>query len=1279
VRITDVRIDGFGVWTDLKVEALNDGLTVFYGANEAGKTTLMQFIRTIFYGFSPSRRVRYTPPVHGGRPGGSVTIVAPNGKFTVTRHATRIDANDSTGHLVVTADDGAVHGQLTLNHLMGGVDEHIYSNIFAIGLRELQELSALNDSAAADQIYKLTTGLDRVSIIDVMREMESSRERLLSPGEKTSKIIRLLQRKERLEREVEEHLQRGRRWTSLHAERTEIDGEIRELRSSSAELERQVRITDAAIQVRKPWQERGRIRKAIADLGEVKKLEDGAAEQLDRINAQLIKERQDVVNVKKTREELRAKALATPINAKILAQGSRIEAVQEHAEWIASLEHQIDRAKIDIQQIQEELKTKSGVKGVANDKAAHMPDIPRKKLLSLLGPARAVRQHSRRLREVKLELNSSREEAREFRQHLDEVLDETGTSDLKKSLLEAGDRVNLLRRRLQLDEQLDQLERNRREIDDQYLESLDGQLLSLPTLLALGLMFVLGAALLLSSIIFPMITNYFDVDRDIVKLLIMGVGGIVIMLVTAFMKYNFEHTAREELATTKRSLAQAERQVETILAERKEIDSQLPKVVGSIDGRLKDAETELEQLQAMVPVDDRRRSARDRLAEAKRFAGEASSNLREAKIRWKTALKALGLPEDFSPRSIRPMASLGEELYDLRRRLSVRREELEHRENELAGLVLRIEQVFADIGIEPASEGPQERLRQLVSLLHIERQNAAQRSELKKTDKRLRREQMKQSRELIRVNRRRREFLIASGAKDEDAFRLMVRRLATLRDLQKQLEVQDAAIRGVIGAIAEESAIGQVMTDFGEYKLEHRREQLLANIAEGAARLAHLNQRVGELVQEMKMLAEDRSLSKARLELAFIEKQLEKDIRRWQVLTATHILLEEVRKVYETNRQPVTLCAASKFLAKLTSEQYVRIWTPMGEDSLRIEDSQGNSLPLEVLSRGTRETVYMAIRLALSTMYAERGVILPIVLDDVLVNLDVKRVKAAVNVIRDFARTGHQVLMFTCHEHVMKLFRSAKVEIRTLPAHRDELPQKSEVDVETPAIPLLTSPEPISQVVLVNPANAASFTIVDHTPRSEPVKRRTYSDDELIRGVSDFEPTRMRKEPEVEINLDLFDQLSRPLLDEKIELAPVETASSRIDEIEYRLMEEEPVRPKASKRKKRREEKPIEIPLDYLPTLEEPEPEPDWRELLPRKTEPVLSHRAEWNEDLDLAPGFELPADWESSPNTQSAPAQEIELASDENSIRFASPPQSRRGFTWDEPERWWEDEKEVA
>ncbi|MFM7115962.1 MAG: ATP-binding protein, partial [Planctomycetota bacterium] len=53
MRISDLQVDGFGVWKGLSVDRLSPDITVFYGQNEAGKTTLMQFVRSMLFGFAP--------------------------------------------------------------------------------------------------------------------------------------------------------------------------------------------------------------------------------------------------------------------------------------------------------------------------------------------------------------------------------------------------------------------------------------------------------------------------------------------------------------------------------------------------------------------------------------------------------------------------------------------------------------------------------------------------------------------------------------------------------------------------------------------------------------------------------------------------------------------------------------------------------------------------------------------------------------------------------------------------------------------------------------------------------------------------------------------------------------------------------------------------------------------------------------------------------------------------------------------------------------------------
>jgi hypothetical protein len=49
------------------------------------------------------------------------------------------------------------------------------------------------------------------------------------------------------------------------------------------------------------------------------------------------------------------------------------------------------------------------------------------------------------------------------------------------------------------------------------------------------------------------------------------------------------------------------------------------------------------------------------------------------------------------------------------------------------------------------------------------------------------------------------------------------------------------------------------------------------------------------------------------------------------------------------------------------------------------------------------------------------------------VNFDTIRATSAAKVLRDFAALGHQVVMFTCHEHIMRMFDSIGVQVRVLP------------------------------------------------------------------------------------------------------------------------------------------------------------------------------------------------------------------------------------------------------
>ena len=106
-------------------------------------------------------------------------------------------------------------------------------------------------------------------------------------------------------------------------------------------------------------------------------------------------------------------------------------------------------------------------------------------------------------------------------------------------------------------------------------------------------------------------------------------------------------------------------------------------------------------------------------------------------------------------------------------------------------------------------------------------------------------------------------------------------------------------------------------------------------------------------------------------------------------------------------------------------------------------------------------------------------------MDDVLVNFDVTCAKAAVGLLRDFAEHGHQLLMFTCHEHVARMFRAAQVDVRTLPGNvlrADDTPLPEPEPEPAPIRQLMPEPVAVVAPVVVPPPVVPAPQIMQAQP-----------------------------------------------------------------------------------------------------------------------------------------------------------------------------------------------------
>ncbi|MEZ4330155.1 MAG: AAA family ATPase [Myxococcota bacterium] len=270
--------------------------------------------------------------------------------------------------------------------------------------------------------------------------------------------------------------------------------------------------------------------------------------------------------------------------------------------------------------------------------------------------------------------------------------------------------------------------------------------------------------------------------------------------------------------------------------------------------------------------------------------------------------------------------------------------------------------------------------------------------------------------------------------------------VAALR-LKRELErAQEQATR----AEAVRAALVEARDDLAEVerRLGARDETLrtLSAAAEGSdapdldrlvAAIAQLEARVQDRQEARLALAKSLSVERAQLQamdgnarIAELAEQAEsrlaavrKDVVRYAELRlARRILEQEVESFRRENQGPLLGCASGLFAA-LTGGAYPRVLSDAGEDGrvrLVAVNRTGRELAVEALSSGTRDQLFLALRLAALMTAQGRAESMPLVADDILIEFDDERTRATLGVLADVSRST-QVLLFSHHRHVADL------------------------------------------------------------------------------------------------------------------------------------------------------------------------------------------------------------------------------------------------------------------
>lgn len=235
MKIKELEIYGYGKWVEKQFTDVQQ-LQIYYGHNEAGKTTLMSFVHSILFGFptKQSSEPRYEPK-ESSRYGGKLVVEGtPYGEAAIER--VRGKAN---GDVTVTLENGVTGSDQLLETLLYGIDKKTYQTLFSFDLEGLQKMQKINQRQL--NRYFLSIGaLGNEQLLRVADKFEKQAYTLFKPTGTKPKINQKVQQVESKRKQLQKAKDKNEQYMAYYQQKTQLEQEIDDSKKSRSETEEKV-------------------------------------------------------------------------------------------------------------------------------------------------------------------------------------------------------------------------------------------------------------------------------------------------------------------------------------------------------------------------------------------------------------------------------------------------------------------------------------------------------------------------------------------------------------------------------------------------------------------------------------------------------------------------------------------------------------------------------------------------------------------------------------------------------------------------------------------------------------------------------------------------------------------------------------------------------------------------------------------------------------------------------------------------------------------------------
>lgn len=412
-------------------------------------------------------------------------------------------------------------------------------------------------------------------------------------------------------------------------------------------------------------------------------------------------------------------------------------------------------------------------------------------------------------------------------------------------------------------------------------------------------------------------------------------------------------------------------------------------------------------------------------------------DLRRWQGQWEQAVKPIGLGAGTRPVEANAVMEELKRLFDTLREAEVIEQRIAGIDRDAEAFRSNVAALAGAVGKELAGRPPDEAAGELQRRLTAGREANSKRQALEKQSGREQERLRKADAAVAQIERLLQAMCVEAGVRSVDELPEAERRSSLRRQLEAQLGREEERLVQLGGGSALEDFILEAAAADAD-GIAGDNACLKEEIGRLTAETSELDQRIGAERTELgRMDGGDKAALIAEAIQAVIGG-LERDVAHYARLRiAGRVLALAMERFREKNQGPIVRNAAELF-RRLTCGSFEGLradYDPEGAPVLvGVRPGGRESVPVEAMSDGTADQLYLALRLAGLEHYLERNEPMPFVVDDILVKFDNERAAAALQALAGLSEKT-QVIFFTHHRHLLDVAAALPAGARVIEHH----------------------------------------------------------------------------------------------------------------------------------------------------------------------------------------------------------------------------------------------------